>query len=126
MNKGERAIAREERRLEKERKRRIELANKMLIPTGGKTRESLDLISFDPSGVFRFGGDRWLKVFEVDGAGKSLIDAAKGLSGRIRITFAISESGRETCHLSLMEEGEIYEDVRRKMTERMVFILTEP
>lgn len=117
MNKGERAIAREERRLEKERKRRIELANKMLIPTGGKTRESLDLISFDPSGVFRFGGDRWLKVFEISGAGKSLIDAAKGLSGRIRITFALSESGRETCHLSLMEEGEIYEDVRRKMTE---------
>ena len=60
MNKGERAIAREERRLEKERKRRIELANKMLIPTGGKTRESLDLISFDPSGVFRFGGDRFM------------------------------------------------------------------
>lgn len=54
MTKGERAIVREERRLEKERKRRIELANKMLIPTGGKTRESLALISFDPSGVFRF------------------------------------------------------------------------
>ena len=117
MNKGERAIAREERRLEKERKRRIELANKMLIPTGGKTRESLDLISFDPSGVFRFEGDRWLKVFEIEGAGKSLIDAAEGLFGRIRITFALSENGRETCHLSLMEEGEIYEDVRRKMTE---------
>lgn len=67
MNRGERAIAREERRLEKERKRRIELANKMLIPTGGKTRESLDLISFDPSGVFRSGvtdGLRYLKSVE--------------------------------------------------------------
>lgn len=117
MNKGERAIAREERRLEKERKRRIELANKMLIPTGGKTRESLALISFDPSGVFRFEGDRWLKVFEISGAGKSLVDAAESLFGRIRITFALSESGRETCHLSLMEEGEIYEEVRQKMTE---------
>ena len=36
MNKGERAIAREERRLEKERKRRIELANKMLITKSNK------------------------------------------------------------------------------------------
>lgn len=117
MTKGEKAIVREERRLEKERKRRIELANKMLIPTGGKTRESLELISFDPSGVFRFGGNRWLKVFEISRAGKGLVDAAEGLFGRIRITFALSESGREICHLSLMEEGEIYEEIRQKMTE---------
>lgn len=40
MNAGERAIVKEERRLEKERKRRIELANRMLIPVGGKTLES--------------------------------------------------------------------------------------
>ena len=117
MTKGEKAIVREERRMEKERKRRIELANKMLIPTGGKTRESLDLISFDPSGVFRFGENRWLKVYEISGAGKGLVDAAESLFGRIRITFALSESGRETCHLSLMEEGEIYEEIRQKMTE---------
>lgn len=117
MTKGERAIVREERRMEKERKRRIELANKMLIPTGGKTRESLDIISFDPSGVFRFGDNRWLKVFEISGAGKGLVDAAESLFGRIRITFALSESGRETCHLSLLEEGEIYEEIRQKMTE---------
>jgi len=36
MNVGERAIVKEERRLEKERKRRIELANRMLIPVGEK------------------------------------------------------------------------------------------
>ena len=53
MNAGERAIVKEERRLEKERKRRIELANRMLIPVGGKTLESIGLIAIDPSGVFR-------------------------------------------------------------------------
>lgn len=117
MTKGERAIVKEERRQAKERKRRIELANKMLIPTGGKTLETLGLITFDPEGVFHFNGDRWMKVYEINGAGKGLVRAAKDLSGEIRITFSISESGRETCHLSLMEDGEIYEDVRRKMSE---------
>ncbi len=117
MTKGERAIVKEERRQAKERKRRIELANKMLIPTGGKTLETLGLIAFDPEGVFHFNGDRWMKVYEINGAGKGLVRAAKVLSGEIHITFSLSESGRETCHLSLMEDGEIYEDVRRKMSE---------
>ena len=40
MNAVERAIVKEERRLEKERTRRIELANKMLIPVGGKTKKA--------------------------------------------------------------------------------------
>ena len=43
-NAGMRAIAKEEKRLEKERKRRIELANKMLIPVGKKTMETLGLM----------------------------------------------------------------------------------
>ena len=37
MTQGERAIRQEQRRMEKEKKRRIELANKMLIPVGEKT-----------------------------------------------------------------------------------------
>ena len=57
MTQGEKAILREQRRLEKEKKRRIELANKMLIPVGEKTGQSLGLISFDPSGVFRLGNN---------------------------------------------------------------------
>lgn len=57
MNAGERAIVKEERRLEKERKRRIELANRMLIQVGGKPLESIGLIAIDPSGVFRFMGN---------------------------------------------------------------------
>lgn len=117
MNAGERAIVKEERRLEKERKRRIELANKMLIPVGGKTLESIGLIAIDPNGVFRFMGNRWLKIYEISGANEKLVDAIADVSGRVRITFYISENGRETCHLTLIEQGEVYEEVRQKLTE---------
>ena len=44
-NAGMKAIAKEEKRLEKERKRQVELANKMLIPVSKKTLETLGLIS---------------------------------------------------------------------------------
>ena len=117
MNAGERAIVKEERRLEKERKCRIELANRMLIPVGGKTLESIGLIAIDPSGVFRFMGNRWLKIYEISGANEKLVDAIADVSGRVRITFYISENGRETCHLTLIEQGEVYEEVRQKSTE---------
>jgi len=117
MNAGERAIVKEERRLEKERKRRIELANKMLIPVGGKTQESLGIIAIDPNGVFRMEKSRWLKIYEISGAINELADVIANVSGRIRITFFISEDGRETCHLTLIESGEIYEEVRQKISE---------
>jgi hypothetical protein len=117
MNAGERAIVKEERRLEKERKRRIELANKMLIPVGGKTQESIGIIAIDPSGVFRMENSRWLKFYGISGVMDGLVDAIAGISGRIRITFYISENGRATCHLTLIESGEVYEEVRQKMTE---------
>ena len=117
MNAGERAIVREERRMEKERKSRIEEANKMLIPVGGKTLESLKIVAIDPDGVFRMENSRWLKFYEISGAIQKLADAAADISGRIRITLCISDSGRVTCHLALIESGEIYAEVRQKMTE---------
>ncbi len=114
MTQGEKAIRREERRMEKEKKRRIELANKMLIPVGEKTSKSLGLLSFDPSGVFRLGNNLWLKVFTIDSAKEVAVDAMLNILGTLRISIYLSESGKATCHLSLMEEGEIYEDVRKK------------
>lgn len=115
---GVRAIAKEEKRLEKERKRRIELANKMLIPAGKKTLEALGLISFDPNGVFRLVGNRWIRVFKVEGNIPQLARIALDLSGRIRIVWHLGEeSGRATCHLSLIETGEIYEEVRQLMSK---------
>ena len=122
-NAGLKAIAREEKRMEKERKRRIELANKMLIPAGKKTIENLGLISFDPNGVFRLTNNRWLKVFKVEGNLPQLAYIAENLSGRIRIVWHEREDGgRGTCHLSLIETGEIYEEVRQLMSKDEEFI----
>ena len=116
MTQGEKAILREQRRLGKEKKRRIELANKMLIPVGEKTGQSLGLISFDPSGVFRLGNNVWLKVYSMEFAEMMQADVAANLLGSLRMTISLSESGKATCHLSLIEEGEIYEEVREKFT----------
>ena len=90
-NAGMRAIAKEEKRLEKERKRRIELANKMLIPVGKKTMETLGLISFDPNGVFRFSQNRWIRVFKAEGNISQLAGIALDLSGRIRIRTPVRQ-----------------------------------
>ena len=111
-NAGMKAIAKEEKRMEKERKSQVELANKMLIPAGKKTLETLGLISFDPKGVFRLKENRWMSVFLLSGDFKALAGKSLSLSGRIRIVWHLGEEGgRETCHLILMENGEIYEEV---------------
>lgn len=115
---GERAILKEQRRLEKERQRQIALANKMLIPTGKKTLESLELESFDPSGVFHFLGGCWKKVYSFSGNTRKLPVVCKNLHGRIRVTFGMSKGdSKDTCYLTLTESGEIYEEVRNKMME---------
>lgn len=114
MSAGERAIAKEMRREEKERRKRIRLANRMLIPASKKTMESLSLNAFDPSGVFYLEEDRWVKIYRISGDITSISDVCKSLNGRIRITLGIGGVGdRATCHLSLMETGEIYEEVRQ-------------
>ncbi|MDO5292753.1 MAG: hypothetical protein Q4F05_08385 [bacterium] len=113
---GERAILKEEKRLEKEKKRRIEQANKMLIPVSKKTNLSLGIISFDPEGTFRLTNHRWMKVFEVTGDVGNLAVILRKLSGRVRITMHLgAESGGDTCHLTLLETGEIYEAIRQQM-----------
>lgn len=117
MSAGEKAIAKEMRREENERRKRIQIANKMMIPVSKKTAQSLNLISFDPSGVFFFEDNRWMKIFKMEGKISELVDVCQTLCGRIRITLHIGEIGdRVTCHLSLMETGELYEEVRQKMT----------
>ena len=123
MTQGERAIRQEQRRMEKEKKRRIELANKMLIPVGEKTSQSLGLLSFDPSGVFRLGNNLWLKVFTIDEAKNIAEDVAQKILGTLRMTIYLSESGKATCHLSLIEEGEIYEEVREKFAADEAWLL---
>ena len=122
-NAGMKAIAKEEKRLEKERKRQVELANKMLIPVSKKTLETLGLISFDPKGVFRLKDNRWMSVYLVSGDFKALARKSLSLSGRIRIVWHLGEEGgRATCHLILMENGEIYEEVRQLMSKDLDII----
>ena len=67
MNAGEKAIAKEMRRQEQERRKQLQLANKMLIPVSKKTSVTLEMISFDPSGVFFLNENRWLKIFTLEG-----------------------------------------------------------
>ncbi len=118
MNAGERAIAKEMKRQAKERQRRIELANKMLIPVGKKTNLSLGIISLDPSGVVRMENNRWLKIYRLEGNLWQLADVLENLTGRVRITWhKESESGRISCHMTLIENGEIYEEIRQSMAE---------
>ena len=115
MSAGEKAIAKEMRRQEKERRKRIELANKMLIPVSKKTALSLGMISFDPDGVFYLEDNRWMKTFQLEQNVEKLMEVVNKLEGRIRITLHMRGEGGSVCHLSLMETGELYEEIRQKM-----------
>ena len=118
MNAGEKAIAKEMKRKEKERQKCIEMANKMLIPVGKKTTLSLGIISLDPSGVIRMENDRWIKIYRLEGELWKIVDVLESLTGRVRITWhKESESGKVSCHVTLIENGEIYEKIRQRIAE---------
>lgn len=125
-SKGERAIKREEKHALKEKRKSIEEANKMLIPVPKATQQSLSLISFDPSGTFRFTENRWIKVFGVDDEienmnKESLSNLVKKLKSRMRITMQISgeiiKSDKMSSFVTLSLSGETYDEVRSKFSE---------
>ena len=64
------------------------------------------------------------KVTELlSGDFKALTGKSLSLSGRIRIVWHLGEEGgRATCHLILMENGEIYEEVRQLMSKDLDII----
>lgn len=117
--KGEKAIKIAEKRAEMERKKVIQEANKMLIPTPKQTAESLGILSFDPSGAFRLTGNRWIKVFEIKQMQTKESDLfaemIRELKGRVRLTVKIGSKSQDKILLTVMEEGEIYGDVRKDM-----------
>lgn len=117
-SKGEKAILREEKKKLKEQKNQIAEANKMLIPVSEKTNKSLGLISFDPQGTFRLNCNRWVKMYEVTGCttkdGNLFAKILEEIKGRIRLTYTYKE-GKEKIYVTLMCEGEIYEDVRKEI-----------
>lgn len=110
--------SREERKAEKERKRLIKEANRMLISAPQKSANSMGFLSFDPSGAFCFDGGRWVKVFEVTGSVRDAVKAALKVKSRLRITARIvpakGESVEERYFVSLIAEGDIYEPVREQ------------
>ena len=115
--KGEKAVKRAEKRAEMERKKAIQEANKMLIPTPKQTAESLGIMSFDPSGAFRLTGNRWMRVYEIRKMQTTESDLfaemIRELKGRVRITARIGSKSQDKTFLTVMEEGEIYGDVRK-------------
>lgn len=113
MSAGERALKKEEKKLLRQRKKQIEEANKMLIPVGKKTNLSLGIISFDPKGALRLKGNTYMKVYELLESKRKLAPIMKNLSGKVRITIHQDGCGRGTCHISVFETGEIYEEVRK-------------
>lgn len=119
--KGEKIIKREEKRQEMERRKRIQEANKMLIPTPKQTAESLGILSFDPSGAFRLAGNRWVKVYEIAEMtakdGDLIAEAIERLNGRARITVRIGSRVSDKVFLTLMEDGEIYDVMRKAFDE---------
>lgn len=120
-SKGERAILREEKRKEKERLKRIEEANKMLIPVPKVTRESLKLIAFDPNGTFRFEGNRWVRVYRFCDIYQKMEDLklsnlVKKLQSKMKITTEVAAGvfapGQENYFVTLTASGETYDEVR--------------
>lgn len=115
--KGEKAVKRAEKRAEMERKKAIQEANKMLIPTPKQTAESLGILSFDPSGAFRLTGNRWMRVYEIRQMQTTESDLFAEMirerKGRVRITARIGSKSQDKTFLTVMEEGEIYGDVRK-------------
>ncbi len=113
--------SREEKRAEKEKKRQIREANRMLISAPKKSAKSMGFLSFDPFGSFCFDGNRWIKAFEVTGNVKEAVKAALTVKSRLRITARIvpdSEgSVKERYYVSLITEGDIYEPVRKQFEE---------
>lgn len=118
--KAEKIIEKEEKHREKERRKQIELANKMLIPVPKVTSASLGLLSFDPKGVFRFSQNRWVKIFRLQETLQNeemhLIELVKKLHAKVRITKKIHEKETQNF-LTLTLSGEIYDEVRTRILE---------
>lgn len=119
--KGEKALKRAEKKAEMERKKAIQEANKMLIPTPKQTAESLEILSFDPSGAFCLSKNRWVKAYEILGTKSEDSDlfalVIKELTGRIKIVARLRKHAADKAFLTVMEEGEIYGEVRKVMNK---------
>ena len=117
MQKEPKGKSREEIKAAKEKKRQIAQAKKMLIPAPKKTVNSMGLLSFDPSGAFRFEDGRWIKVYEALGPISDLTKVAQKVKERLRVSISIvpakGESVEKKIYVSVIAKGDIYDDVRQ-------------
>ena len=116
-SKGEKAIERENARAMREKKKQIEQANKMLIPVPKATSQSMNLISFDPAGTFRFADGRWVRCYRyVENDIRKLIQLSDKFHSEMQITFELDNSENDAV-LTLTLQGEIYDEVRTRFME---------
>lgn len=116
-SKGQRAIERENARAIREKKKQIEQANKMLIPVPKATSQSMNLISFDPTGTFRFADGRWVRNYRlVDGDMKQMLDLIDKLHSEVLMIKELGKKEHEVI-LTFSLQGEIYDEVRTRFME---------
>lgn len=103
--------SRAEKQAEKERKRQIKEANRMLISTPKKTVASMGFLSFDPAGAFCFEGSRWIKIYRVTGSIAESVKVVLEIKSRLRITERIvptnGGSAEENYYISLIAQGDM-------------------
>jgi len=115
---GSRAISREEKRLKKEKEKRIREANRMLIPVPKSTTGSMHLVAFDPAGTFQFEGGCWKRVYKVlSHENVALGTIAKDLKSGIRFTQVIGAGGGVETFMTLTQSGDTYDEVRTLFLE---------
>ncbi|MEE1304232.1 MAG: hypothetical protein U0K68_03665 [Agathobacter sp.] len=126
---GSRAISREEKRLKKEKEKRIREANRMLIPVPKSTVSSMHLVGFDPAGTFQFEGGSWKRVYRViSHENAALGTIAKDIKAAARFTQVIGAGGGVETFMTLTQTGDTYDEVRAlfaddesKITKHMQF-----
>lgn len=116
--KGQKAVERENARLVREKKKQIEQANRMLIPVPKATANSLRIVSFDPTGVFRFADGRWVKCYRIVGTEdiSSLGEVIGALHSEVKLTKKLGLSNTQSF-LTLTVEDQIYDEVRTNFSE---------
>lgn len=110
---GSRAISREEKRLKKEKEKRIREANRMLIPVPKSTVSSMHLVGFDPAGTFQFEGGSWKRVYRVMSRENAALGTiAKDIKAAARFTQVIGVGGGVETFMTLTQTGDTYDEVR--------------
>lgn len=126
------AQQKEAKKLQKQQKKEAEARNRMLISVSKATRKSMGLLSVHPEGIFRMDGDRWIRVYRINGIrkdameqeqknGKStaIADCLEKLHSAVRLTWKLFWDGKKEmeCFLTLTGTGQVYDEVRTSIIE---------